>query len=75
MSAARNTPRSTFTRRHKALDLTYTVEATGDFTTWTPVDLPVGPPLDLGNGLEQVTYRDSAPAGPTPRFLHVRAVK
>ena len=65
----------TFTRRHKALDLTYAVEATGDFTTWTPVDLPVGTPVDLGNGIEQVTYRDSTPAGVTKRYLRVRAVK
>ena len=65
----------TFTRRHKALDLTYTVEATGDLTTWTPVDLPVGPPLDLGGGIEQVTYRDSQPASTGQRSLRVRAVK
>ena len=65
----------TFKRRHKALDLTYTVEVTGDFTTWTPVDLPVGTPVDLGNGIEQVTYRDSDPSGPVKRFLRVRAVK
>jgi hypothetical protein len=65
----------TFTRRHKALDLTYTVEATGDFTSWTPVDLPVGAPIDLGNGVEQVTYRDSVSSGSGKRYLRVRAVK
>ena len=65
----------TFTRRHKALDVTYTVEATGDFTTWTTVDLPVGAPVDLGNGIEQVTYRDSVASEVAPRYLRVRAVK
>jgi hypothetical protein len=40
-----------------------------------PVDLPVGAPVDLGGGIEQVTYRDSAPQGATPRYLHVRAVE
>ncbi len=65
----------TFTRRHKALDLTYTVEATSDFVNWTPVDFPVGTPVDLGGGIEQVTYRDSQPSGGGQRFLRVRAVK
>jgi hypothetical protein len=68
-----------FTRRHKALDLTYTVEVTGDFGTWTAVDLPVSipgvAPLDLGNGVEQVAYRDSQPASSGKRFLRVRAAK
>jgi hypothetical protein len=65
----------TFKRRHKPLDLTYTVEVTSDFATWTPVDFPIGAPVDLGNGIERVTYRDSQPAGASKRFLRVRAVK
>ncbi len=65
----------TFTRRHKALDLTFTVEATGDFVTWTPVNLPVGAEIDLGGGIEQVTYRDSVPSSSGQRYLRVRAVK
>jgi CotH kinase protein/Lamin Tail Domain len=64
-----------FTRRHLALDLTYTVEVSGDLATWNAVDLPVGAPVDLGGGLERVTYRDQVPAGAAPRFLRVRAVK
>ena len=65
----------TFTRRHKALDLVYTIEVTSDFVTWTPINLPVGSPQDLSNGLERVTYRDSEAVGGTPRFLRVRATK
>ena len=64
-----------FNRRHKALDLTYTVETTSDLATWTPVDLPVGTATDLGNGIERVTYRDDQAAGAGKRFLRVRAVK
>ena len=65
----------TFTRRHKALDVTFTVEATSDFTTWSPVDLPVGSAVDLGSGVEQVTYRDNVSGGLGTRYLRVRAVK
>ena len=65
----------TFTRRHKALDVTFTVEATSDFTTWSPVDLPLGSPVDLGSGVEQVTYRDSVSSDAGKRYLRVRAVK
>lgn len=64
----------TFTRRQQALDLTYVVES-GDLSGWTTVDLPVGSPQNLGNGLERVTYRDNVPAGTTPRFIRVRAVR
>jgi len=65
----------TFTRRHKALDLTYIVEVSDDLATWTPVDLPVGAPAMIDAGVEQVTYRDEQPAGAGHRFLRVRAVK
>jgi hypothetical protein len=67
-----------FNRRHKALDVTYTVDASGDVAggSWTPVDLQVGTATDLGNGVEQVVYRDSVPhSGNAQRFLRVRAVK
>ena len=68
----------TFQRRHKALDLTYVVETCGDLTnnSWAAVDLPVGAPIDLGNSVEQVTYRDNVAQAPgVPRFIRVRAVK
>ena len=66
----------TFKRRHKALDLTYIVEATSDFSTWVPVSTQVGSVQDLGNGMEQVTIRDSEPyLESAPRWMRVRAAK
>lgn len=65
----------TFTRRHNAIDTTYIVEYSGSLGAWTPVNLPVGTPTDLGNGLERVTYRDLAPFDQGPRYLRVRAVR
>ena len=65
----------TFTRRHKALDLTYTVEVSDDLVIWNAVDLPVGAATDLGGGIEQVTYRDNVAVSANKRFLRVRAVK
>jgi dihydroorotate dehydrogenase len=66
----------TFKRRHKALDLTYIVEATSDFSSWAAVSTQVGSVQDLGNGVEQITIRDSAPYAPgQQRWMRVRAVK
>ncbi len=68
----------TFTRRKKALDVTYAVEISGDLANvagWSAVNLPVGAALDLGNGLERVTYRDSVPMGAGGRFFRVKATK
>ncbi|MEK0448137.1 MAG: hypothetical protein RL088_405 [Verrucomicrobiota bacterium] len=66
----------TFKRRHKALDVTYTVETTDTLGgVWTPAGTQVGSISDLGNGIEQVTIRDSVPQGSTPRYIRVRAVK
>jgi hypothetical protein len=66
----------TFKRRHKALDVVYTVETTDNLSgTWTPTTFQIGAALDLGNGIEQVTYRDTIVQGTTPRFIRVRAVK
>jgi hypothetical protein len=65
----------TFTRRHKTLDLTWTVEASSDLAAWEPIDLPVGASQNLGNDLETVTYRDAQPLSAGQRFLRVRVVK
>jgi hypothetical protein len=74
-----NYPAVQFNRRKKAVDLTYVVEVNSDLANaagWTAVNLPVGSPVDLGNGLEQVVYRDSAAASAnTKRMFRVRAVK
>lgn len=68
----------TFTRRRNTLDVAYTVEASANLAApggWTAVNLPVGAPMDLGNGLETVTYRDSVAAGAGERFIRVRAAR
>jgi hypothetical protein len=69
---------ATFRRRQMALDVTYVVEVRGNLAAgnWTPVNLPVGNAVDLGNGVEEVTFRDSTPFSTmSPRFVRVRAVK
>lgn len=66
----------TFKRRHKALDLTYTVEATSDLSNWFPIATQIGAVQDLGNGIERITIRDSQPHTPgDQRWIRVRAVK
>jgi Lamin Tail Domain len=66
----------TFRRRHKALDLTYNVEASNDLVNWTPVSTQIGAVQDLGNGIEQITVRDTQPYLSTnERWIRVRAVK
>ena len=66
----------TFTRRHKALDVTYTIESTDNLSgSWTPTTEQIGTASDLGNGIEQVTFRDTIPQGATLRFIRVRAGK
>jgi hypothetical protein len=64
-----------FTRPRKALDLTYTVETAAlPAGPWASGALTNGPVLDLGNGLERVSFRipaSSAPAG----FLRVRVTR
>ena len=67
----------TFNRRHKALDLTYTIETTDDLAAgpWIPTTQQFGTVTDLGNGIEQVTFRDTIPQGATPRYIRVHATK
>ncbi len=65
----------TFDRRHHAIDTTLLVQASGDLTTWSGVNVQVGTATDLGNGMERVTYRDSAPLASGQRFLRVRATR
>ena len=66
----------TFTRRHKALDVTYIIETTDNLAgSWTPTTEQLGTAIDLGNGVEQVVFRDTIPQGGNARFIRVRAVK
>jgi hypothetical protein len=65
----------TFRRRHKALDLTYAIEFSSDLTDWITTTEQVGPSTDLGNGMEEITFRDTLPNPVTRRFVHVQATK
>ncbi len=64
----------TFDRSMEAMDLSYTVECTGNLTTgvWQPQAVLEGTPVPLGSGWERVTYRDTVPLGQTSR-RYVRA--
>lgn len=67
----------TFVRAKNALDVTYQVEASSDLVnpnSWSNVGILVSK-TDLGNGREQVTYRDNTPISTGSRSLHVRAFK
>ena len=65
----------TFRRRHKALDLTYDIQFSSDLSAWDSTTEQVGTTTDLGNGMEQVTFRDTTPMGATRRFTRVTATE
>ncbi len=68
----------TFKRPKNALDVAYTIEASDDLEApnWSPLTSPTATTTDLGNNLEQVTYRDTATRETHPRrFLRATAVK
>ena len=50
----------TFTRPKNAIDVTYQIEISSNLTSWTTTPL-LATTTDLGNGREQVTYRDTTP--------------
>ena len=61
-----------FTRRHLAVDVTWSVQESGDLSGWTASCVLAGT-VNLGNGLEQVTCRSATPADGNPRFFRVVA--
>ncbi len=67
----------TFNRRHKALDVTYTVETSETLTgPWTPTGIQSGTAQNLGGGVERVTFRDTtAFDASSRRFIRVTATK
>jgi hypothetical protein len=63
----------TFRRRISTLDLTYAVETSGDLSTWTTINTPVGAPVNNGDGTETVTIRDLVPfSGASHHFIHLK---
>lgn len=63
-----------FQRRHKALDLAYHTQFSSDLSSWTSTTEQTGSATDLGNGMEEATFRDTAPANGTRRYARVTAV-
>ena len=60
----------TYTRDPGILDLTSTVEWSGDLINWSSA-MTAEVSRVLQNGLETITVRSSMPAGPEPQFLRV----
>ena len=68
----------TFKRPINAIDLTYIVECSTSLTadSWQLEAVPVGAPVAIGNGLEQLTYRDTvAYTAASRRFMRATATK
>ncbi|HEX2746542.1 MAG TPA: lamin tail domain-containing protein [Verrucomicrobiales bacterium] len=63
----------TFSRRHKALDLTYEAQFSADLVTWTSSTQLTGSVTNPVNGMEEATFRDTAPAGAGHRFVRIKA--
>ena len=63
----------TFIRARDAFDLTFQPQFSSDLVNWSTSGIQVGPPVDLGSGREQLTYRDALPFTPdASRFGRVR---
>jgi CotH kinase protein/Lamin Tail Domain len=66
----------TFNRSKYAVDVVYAVECSTRMTdgTWQATAVPVGDPVPLSGGYEQVTYRDTVPlGGQIKRFMRAAA--
>jgi hypothetical protein len=66
---------ATFRRRLPPTDVSYSVEVSGDLTTWSPATNETNvTPIDAET--EQVTIRDNLPAtGQNRRFIRIRVVR
>ena len=67
-------PAVTFTRRHLAVDVTWSVQESGNLAAWAPTCVLTGTQI-RGNGLELVTCRSATAADGAPRFFRVVATK
>lgn len=59
-------------RQARAADLAYRVETSGDLgvNAWKPDGLPLGAPVDNGDGTDTVTYRDSVAVSAAPAAFY-----
>jgi hypothetical protein len=57
----------TFRRLKNSLDLAYYPQVSSDLETWIDLYIPVGYPVDNGDGTETVTYRDETPISENSR--------
>ncbi|MGC4071351.1 MAG: hypothetical protein QM760_02290 [Nibricoccus sp.] len=63
----------TFARARNAVDLVIQPQFSGDLVHWNSTTIQTGPAVDLGDGREQVTYRDTVPLSPgVSRFGRVQ---
>jgi hypothetical protein len=56
------------------VDVAWSVQESTNLTAWNATTVLVST-TQLGNGLEQVTYRSATPANSTPRYFRVVATK
>ncbi len=63
----------TIRRRADATDISWTPEFSADLETWVAATEIVGTPMSHADGTETVTWRESTPAGPGPRFGRITA--
>ncbi len=69
-----NYPAVTFTRRHLAVDVAWSVQESTNLSAWNPSAVLFST-ASLGNGLEQVTFRSTTATNTTPCFFRVIATK
>ena len=63
----------TFSRARNAFDLTIQPQFSSNLVNWSTSSIQVGPAVDLGDGREQLIYRDTVPLTPgASRFGRIR---
>ena len=68
--AGTNYPGVIVTRRHRAIDVTWTAFEAPSLPAWTPTAV-LANTVNLGNGLEQATYRSATAVNGQPRFFQI----
>ena len=63
-----------FQGAHLAVDVAWSIQESANLTGWAATTVLVST-TQLGNGLEQVTFRSATAAGSTPRYFRVVATK
>jgi hypothetical protein len=64
---------ATVALRQDAIDLFFDVQFTSNLAFWESSTVQLGAPVPLGNGMQEVTWRDTVPLGTNRRFARVWA--